>query len=256
MFHLRITLRRTVRRFLASSALFCLFFPAALRAQEAATLPEIEYASPDQSVWTTRRNARGEPDNPLSGYAGTLFARAGLRWHGSVYPAARLFRHLQDGKAQFSILVRAPALEQCCLFSRKPVAAAEIRVYFIDGKTPVRSPAELAEKPVITIHGYSYGGLLTFIADQKNRVINHTANSHQAAFAMLAQGRADYLIDYEGPASEVLAAAPIAGLRSELLARQEVFLVLSKTYPDAEKLMARLEAIAETLAAEKSPNKP
>lgn len=100
---------------------------------------------------------------------------------------------------------------------------------------------------MITIHGYSYGGLLAFVADPKNRITNHAAHSHASAFTMLAQGRAGYLIDYGGPASEILAAEPIAGLRSELLARQEVFLVLSKTYPDAEKVMARLEAIAETL---------
>lgn len=118
------------------SALLGALLLAALPAQGAADSPEIEYASPDQSVWTTRRNARGEPDNPLFAYAETLFSRAGLRWHGSVYPAARMFKYLQEGRAQFSILVRAPALEQCCLFSQKPVAAAEIRVYFIEGTPP------------------------------------------------------------------------------------------------------------------------
>lgn len=223
-----------------------------VQAQSLAGYPEIEYASPDQSVWTTRLNARGEPDNPLFAYAEALFARAGLRWHGKTYPAARLFKQLQEGGNRFSILVRAPALEACCLFSRKPVAVAEIRAYYIGDKPPVRAREELAGKSVITVHGYSYGGLLGYVADDRNRIVNHPAHTHQAAFTMLERGRADYLIDYAGPAAEVLAAAPMAGLRSELLARQEVYLVLSKSYPEAGKVMARLEAIAEALANERN----
>jgi hypothetical protein len=213
--------------------------------------PEIEYASPEQSVWTTRLNSDGEPDNPLFRVAAALFAKAGIAWHGRSYPAARMFKYLQDGNAQFSMLVQSPALQTCCLLSRKPVAVTEIRVYHQENQAPINSLADLVGKNVITIHGYSYGGLLPFFNDDANRIHNNVALTHPSAFKMLARQRADYVVDYAGPAAEVLAAEPLPGLRSELLSRQEVRLVLVKSYPEAAKVMARLEAIAESLDIDK-----
>ena len=208
---------------------------------------EIEYASPDQSVWTTKLNARGEPDNPLLSVASALFTKAGIPWHGKSYPAVRLFKNLQDGTSQFSMLVKAPTLQECCLWSKKPVTTAEIRVYRLDDKAPIKAIDDLTGKTVITIRGYSYGGLRNFINDEKNRIANNDSPTHAAGFKMLANGRADYLIDYAGPASEILASEPVTGLQSDMLLRQDVHLVLSKTWPETAKVMAQLEIIAGSL---------
>ena len=127
----------------------------AIAVEKAVSYPEIEYASPDQSVWTTRVNAQGEPDNPLLRVAEALFSKAGVPWHSKSYPAARLFKYLQSGVVQFSMLVKATGLQECCLFSRKPVAIAEIRAYRRAGTAPIRVTEDLAGKQVITIRGYS-----------------------------------------------------------------------------------------------------
>lgn len=215
------------------------------------TIPTIEYIFPDQSVWTIRTNSKGEPDNPLLRMVDILFAKAGISWYGRSYPAARMFKRLQNGTAQFSVLVKSPTLQECCLLSRKPVTVAEIRVYHLEGKAPIKVINDLVGKNIITILGYSYGNLFGFFGDERNRINNNVAQTHQAAFKMLARQRADYVIDYAGPASEVLAAAPVPGLRWEVLSRQDVHLVLSKSYPDAPRVMARLEAIVDTLDVEK-----
>lgn len=208
---------------------------------------EIEYASPDQSVWTTKLNEQGGPDNPLLSVASALFAKAGIPWHGKSYPATRLFKNLQDGISQFSMLVKVPALQECCLWSKKPVTTAEIRVYRLNDKAPIKTFEDLTGKTVITIRGYSYGGLRNFINDEKNRVANNESPTHAAGFKMLANGRADYLIDYAGPATEILASEPLSGIQSDTLLRQDVYLVLSKTWPEAAKVMAQLEIIAGSL---------
>lgn len=208
---------------------------------------EIEYAYPSESVWTTRRDAQGEPDNPLLRLAAVLFRKAGVPWHGKGYPAARMFENLRNGTAEFSMLVKAPVLQDCCLVSKLPVASTELRIYSGANAAPVKSREGLVGKRVITILGYSYGGLLKFIEDQKNGVINNVAQTHEAAFAMLERGRADYLIDYTGPSTEVLAVRPNKRLAFEVFERLDVYLVLSKKRPDAVPLMARLEAVAETL---------
>lgn len=219
-------------------------------AQVGVGYPEIEYAAPDQSVWTARTNAKGEPDNPLFALAAELFAKAGIPWHGRIYPPARMFKYLQDGTAQFSMLVKVPTLQQCCLWSRRPVAVAELRVYRLGSRQPLKGRENLVGKSVIIVRGYSYAGLKDFIADGKNRITGHEAPTHAAAFRMLAQERADYLLDYAGPAAETIAADPVPGLQDETLSRQDVHLVLSRSYPDAERVMARLESIAETLDKE------
>jgi len=209
--------------------------------------PELEYAYPDQSVWTTRIDQRGEPDNPLLRLAAALFDKAGIPWHGRSYPAARVFTNLRDGTAQFSMLVASPGLEECCLIGRAPVASTELRVYRAAATPPIRDAAGLAGKRVVTIRGYSYGGLLDFLSDARNGAVNNATVGHQAAFAMLDAGRGDYLLDYTGPAVEVLTGHPIGGLRFDVLSRLDVHLVLSRSYPEAAAVMARLEAIAATL---------
>ncbi|WP_145980904.1 amino acid ABC transporter [Magnetospirillum sp. ME-1] len=213
----------------------------------------IEYSYPDQSVWTTRLDARGEPDNPLLRLAAPLFQQAGIPWRARGLPAARMFEHLRDGQTDFSMLVKGAALEKCCLISKRPVAGTELRVYRRKDLPPVTSKENLAGKEVITVHGYSYGGILAYIKDPANRIGNNPTVSHESAFAMLERGRAGYLLDYAGPAEEILAERPIRDLEFDVIDRLDVHLVLSRSYPDAEAVMARLEAIAETLRVDGVP---
>jgi polar amino acid transport system substrate-binding protein len=229
---------------LASLVLAWATFPGASVAAEPRIL---EYSYPDQSVWTTRMDAKGEPDNPLLRLATRLFQEAGITWRARGLPAARLFDHLRDGQTDFSMLVKGPALEKCCLISKQPVAGTELRVYRRKGLAPIAAKEDLAGKEVITVHGYSYGGILAFIKDPANKVGNNGTVSHESAFAMLERGRADYLLDYAGPAQEVLADHPINDLEFDVIDRLNVHLILSPNYPDAKAVMARLEAIADTL---------
>ena len=101
--------------------------------------PIITYVYPDQSVWTTKIDARGEPDNPLLRVATKLFAEAGVPWQGQSLPAARMFEYLRDGKAQFSMLVNAPALSTCCLVGKSPVTGTDLRVYRHGDTPPVKA---------------------------------------------------------------------------------------------------------------------
>ena len=215
----------------------------ALLAQAVERIP-IVYGAPDKSVWTARVDDHGIPDNPLVRAAGPMFEKIGIPWRAEIYPASRLFQYLKEGRIQFSMLVKAPPLTECCLFSRRPVAAAEIRVYRHPSAAPIKRREDLRGKQLITLRGYSYGGLAQYIAKQAGDIVNHSAPGHEAAFRMLAAGRADYVIDYAGPAREVMADAGLTDYVSDVLSRQDVFLVLSKTYPDAETVMAELEAVA------------
>lgn len=208
---------------------------------------EVEYGYPDQSIFVATTNLKGQPDSPMTRLAEILMERAGIPWHAMPYPARRLMDNLKNGTTNFSILVRASSLQSSCIFSQEPVYTTKLNVYFIGDKPSVKSKEELVGKRIITIRGYSYAGLLKFISDPANKIVNEEAGTHRAAFEMLKGNRADYLVDYESAASDILTELPIENLHANPIDILEIFLVLSRSYPDAEKLMVKLENIVKTL---------
>jgi polar amino acid transport system substrate-binding protein len=207
----------------------------------------IEYGYPDQSIFVATLNADGQPDSPMTRLARTLMAQAGMQMRAKPYPASRLFKNLQDGTVNFSILVRGSSLAACCLLSEKPVYSTKLNIYHVGDKPPISYKEDLIGKEVITIRGYSYAGLLSFIQDPANRIVNHVAGDHMAAFKMLKSGRADYVVDYASAATDILKESPIAHLKFNPIDNLDIYLVLAKSYPDAEALMKRLEQIVGQL---------
>jgi len=212
-----------------------------------AEAPAIEYAYPEQSVWTTKLDDQGAATTPLLGLADKLFAKTGMKWHASPYPAKRMYKVMQEGGANFSMLVGSPTLDHCCLIGERSVAATELRVYHSESTPAVQTIDELKGKRLIVVSGYTYGSIAPFLDDTSSSLAIIRVASHEAAFAMLAAKRGDYLIDYVGPAREILEKRPLPGLRSERLAKLEVRLVLSKDYPDAEAMLKKLDTAAAGL---------
>ena len=221
-------------------------FPAWGLAQGAGKSGEIEFGYVEQPP-RTFTNAQGLPDGQLIALMNVLMLKAGLRWRAVSYPATRLFENLKDGTTQFSILVRVPDLEKHCVWSKMDLGGTDIRVYSIGNKPPIKSRADLAGKNVIALRGYTYGGLINFLTDEKNNINLSYAVSNADSFDMLAAGRADYLVQYAEASDRVLAAKPLPHARYSVIGRITRHLVISKTYPNAEKEMARLEAIIRNM---------
>lgn len=211
--------------------------------------PVLEYAYPDQSVLSAGGNDRGEAENPLTPLAEAIFRKAGVAWRSRPLPAARLFESLRDGGVDVSMLVKGPTLESCCLVGSRTVAATELRVYRRKGMPPVTRREDLAGKEIITLRGYTYGSLVGFIRDPVNRIGNNATQGHDSAFTMLELGRADYLLDYSGPAEEVLARRSGERPAFDVLERLDIRLVVRRTLPDAEAVLARLDAASEGLGS-------
>lgn len=195
-------------------------------------------------------NDRGEADGYLVHLTQAMFQRAGLRTRSSIFPAQRLFENLANGSIDFSMVVRNPVLDRCCLYSKKVVFREELRVYHAAGKPPVISKKALAGKHIITIQGFSYAGLIKFIQDSNNHIVSEIAPTHAAAFTMLDAGRADYVLDYAGPAANGLLLYPMRNLQSEVIDHLDIYLVLSRKFPNAEQLLPRLSAIVTELQNE------
>lgn len=225
------------------------FVPVVPAATAASAGSEIVFGFPEFPPLSFA-NARGEADGYLVHLSETMFNKAGLKAHGTIFPAQRLFENMANGSLDFSMVVRNPVLDQCCLYSEKVVFREELRLYHVAGKPAVGSKAALSGKHIITIQGFSYAGLIKFINDKQNRIINEVAPSHMAAFAMLDAGRADYVLDYAGPAANGLAAHPVKNLLSEVIDHLDIYLVLSRKFPHAEQLLTRLSTIVTDLQNE------
>jgi ABC-type amino acid transport substrate-binding protein len=211
------------------------------------TYTPMEYVYPDQSIWTTKRNTSGMLENPLLKLAGALFGKLEIEWTAKPYPANRMFKRLEEGVSNFSMLVQAPRLTKSCIFSKEPIVSTELRIYRAAGTSPIKGLEDLKGKRVITIRGYSYGAIGRYLRNADNEVRLFEAPIHKSAFEMLANNRAEYLLDYTGPSEEILKESPIPGVSSDVLKKLGVFLVLSKTYPEAPKMMKTLERAAHTI---------
>ena len=219
--------------------------PGLVKAED--SRPAIEYVYPDQSVWTSRVDADGVLANPLHPFVETLLSRMQLAWSARAYPAERLFRRLEHGESNFSILVKAPRLMESCIFSKTPVTFTELRVYRKTKSPAVIAKEGLKRKSVIAILGYSYGNIAQYLSEPDNGIEVHSAKTHDSAFQMLTHGRAEYLLDYSGPSDEILAWRPHDHVVHDVLERLDVYLVLSKNYPDAEQMMENMETVPATI---------
>jgi polar amino acid transport system substrate-binding protein len=79
----------------------------------------------------------------------------------------------------------------------------------------------------------------------RTRVIKITITSnlenHARAFESLGLGRADYMLEYEGPAEIALGPRTIDNLQNILVKEIEVFFVITKETKNAENILRRLE---------------
>lgn len=220
----------------------------ALAQSAPAKATEIRYAYLNQSIFPYIANERGEQiDGPLLRLAAAVFSKAGIPWSGEPFPAPRLFQNMANGTSNFTILVHAPVLDECCLVSKTSVISADLRAYRL-AKTPaIKNWEQFRGKTVITVAGYSYGGKINYLKDPANGINVEVARTHTSGFAMLEAGRGDYFLDYDGAAEQALKQAPVANLASEVIDKVNLYFVLAKNYPDAEKVMERLEAVYRTI---------
>jgi len=222
--------------------------PEGVYAQSASKPEPIRYSYLDQSIFPYIANERGEQiDGPLLRLANAVFSKAGIPWSGEPVPAARLFQNMKTGASNFTILVHAPVLNECCLVSKKSVIGSDLRVYRIGNTPPVKSWENLRNKTVITIAGYSYGGKINFLKDPANGITIEVAQTHRSGFSMLKAGRGEYFLDYDGASEQALKLEPVPNLANDVIDRINLYFILAKSYPEAEKVMERLEAIYSTI---------
>lgn len=182
----------------------------------------------------------------------TLLTRAGIEHKFSGYPPKRLYTNVGDGTVQLWMgPVGVPEFEGKVLVSPKQISEINMEVYTMGSVESLpKTIDDFKGKSVITIRGYTYGGMITALNDPKNNIKVEVANTHEAAFQMLQAGRAIFLLDYIEPATETLAKLKFPNINKRSIKTLPIFILLSKTLPDTQGTMDKIMKAYEKLNAE------
>lgn len=206
-------------------------FSSPVAAQE--SFEPFVYTYPEEPV-VSRLNARGEQYRPIQLMADEMFRLSGSAWVNEPVPIFRMYQYLNSGRANFSVLIKMAKLEACCVTSEEPVYLMQLGVYHLPGAAPVDSLGGLIGKSLIVINTYGFGTVRPFLLDPESHITVLPALSHVSAFSMLEAGRAEYFLDYLGPAKKVYDEKQKNDIRYTVLKQYGLFIVLRKDYPDAQ----------------------
>ncbi|GAB6098015.1 transporter substrate-binding domain-containing protein [Desulfatiferula olefinivorans] len=175
--------------------------------------------------------------------ANHIFPDAGLSFTAESYPVRRLAEYIGSGDLDVWMgLKTLPEFEGKAFIGKTPIAALVLRAYTRGKKPPIRVKEDLIGKSIIVMRGYSYGGWITYIEDPANQINHIKANKHEAAFNMLRANRADYLLDYKEPSDMALQSVSIPDLSFNQISALPCYIVISRSTPDGQNILDRLEA--------------
>ena len=184
---------------------------------------------------------------PLIDYMHRLLQSAGVAYRMEGFPARRLYRNLAAGESQFWVGIKnVPEYEGKVIYSEQPIYSLHLRLYRLPGSPEIRQLSALQTQRLIVIRGYSYGGLLEPLKQRPMGLQWKDANTNYKALEMLQLRRGDYLLSYAEPIEQLLQQRP-QKLEHEVLQELPMYLVLSRTTPHAESLMARLNQVASNM---------
>ncbi len=208
----------------------------------------LAYVHPKPPV-LTQFDESGKPYDPILKKVEAMLKEAGIQWKDAPVPVYRMYSYLETKPEYFSILIKTPYIEKCCITSKVPVFYLELGVYRKPTTSPISALQELTSNSIITIEDYNYGTVRPFLSDTKNNITIHPAKTHQSAYSMLKANRAPYLLDYRGPADKIKEEKEKHGIQYDVLEKLKLYLIFNKDYPDVENLINELEKISERLGS-------
>ena len=121
-----------------------------------------------------------------------------------LLPIGRVYLYLRNGLIDvWPGSMNVPALEGEVLETFVSPFTAPLSAWYLEGTEPLVHFDQLQGKTVITIAGYTYGGLLYWLEAQTGIHVADAPN-YRAALEMLKLGRGHYLLGHRDPVLETL----------------------------------------------------
>lgn len=168
--------------------------------------------------------------------------RAKMKYRLDTYPTKRLYHNLKSGETELFLGIKgSPEYDKHVLYSTMAISQIQMRIYAV-GNTPMPNNKEdINNHRIITLRGYSYGGLISYFTDPKNNIDVTSTSNHRSSFLMLKEQRADYVINYKHPSNAALKNLDIPGLKYSSFYNAKIYFIVSKALPNAEQILQRLE---------------
>lgn len=168
-------------------------------------------------------------------------------------PASRMVDSIIQGRAHVWNGIVLPVLKDHVLVGDTPIALVTLGVFYSKGTSPLNQINELKNDSIITIRGYSYGGLTRKLKEQQGITLLET-ESHQSAFKMLEAKRAKYLLDYLEPVNNLNVLSKYPNISFSAIDTFESYFAVSKKAPNAPEIMKRFnKAYQELLQSNQVP---
>lgn len=128
-------------------------------------------------------------------------------------PISRLYHELRTGGIDvWPGATDIPAIRNEVLESFISPFAFQVSVWGLADAPPIEHFDDLTDTTLILVSGYTHSGLASELAASPEITVVY-APSHQAALAMLARGRGEYLLDFRDPVRALLPEYPVPGIR-------------------------------------------
>jgi len=181
-----------------------------------------------------------------------VLKRAEISYEVAPFPQKRLFKNLATGETDIYMGVKGvPYYEGKVLFSDVAVCDIDLRAYCLKKTPPIQARHQLKGKSIIVIMGYGYGGLIGYLKDPANRITLDPTATHVLAFRKLKAKRAQYVLDYRRPATMAIDNEKMTeNVDFTSIAKLNIYFIVSKKAPEAQRLMKRMEEAYQALKAE------
>ncbi len=188
-------------------------------------------------------------DDNVSGIFGELiskiFAKADLPFIWKPYPTKRIYNSLVQGSLDLYLGPLKPEFEgfnDSVIHSTFSPVKIELCSYYFGDKPKITKKEELSQKRILIINGYTYGGLVNYIFDPKNKVDYREIYSFEQAIKMLKAGRSDYHLDYKKTGEIYMKDNSEPDLKHTTLFSVDLYFMVSNHTPNAKDLLAKIKA--------------
>ena len=164
------------------------------------------------------------------------------RWTPQFFEVPHLLTNIAEGKTDLAMLIRHPLLEQKAIYGKLPVGRLILKAYRHPSKPSASTLESLQGKRIILLRGYGYGGMVNKLIDSNKGKPPLFASNREQALQWLTEGKADYLLDYKGPASAAIKKMGYKDISGDTVIDKNIYFVLSGKLVNADSLMARLES--------------
>lgn len=197
-------------------------------------------------------NEDGQPAGDLVTLMNKVSRVSGIQYQAHGFPNLRAIFNLNQDRNNFSIAVKELVTDKNqFVISAMPVATLQLQVEWKNTSSPIKSIAELKNKDLILLTGYTYGGLKETFSSLSKKVIN--VSNHQRAITALEKGRGEYALTYKVASDHITTTSEKNKFNHIVIEELDLFFILNSNVKDARNVMKKLEEAYLSIAKEVGP---